>query len=60
LFWNVTRVPGETTISFGLTPDAVIVMVVPVPDGLDGPPPHALIRETNTRAPNRHDTIVTF
>ena len=61
LLTNVTCVPGATVMLVGLTPLAVIVMVVPPGAGVgvgvgvgDGdvlePPPHAIIKAAITAA----------
>jgi hypothetical protein len=56
LFTNVTRVPGDTVTSVGLTPDDVIVtrVVWPEPGAEDGDegelPPQAAITIPRTRA----------
>ena len=57
LLTNSTRVPGATVTSFGLTPDAVMVIVLGFGgrgSGVDGDaPPHESIRTLAVRAAAR-------
>src|SRR5436309_1466466 len=69
LFTNVTWLPAETTISFGLTPLEVIVMVLvgtgvvvgDVGDGEldDDPPPQASAAAAEATSPRRTTLIST-